>query len=196
MSEHSVQLFDGPDSLSDTLAAFLADGWRRRDVLLVVARQRHWAHTLPKLAAATGCSADEAIGSGRLVVLDAATTLASCMVDGLPGPQKFERAISALVARLCETSDAGLTIYGEMVDVLAESGDLQAAEEVERLWNRLAQRVPFRLLCGYASAHFADEKMERHLHTICSLHGAATATEPDLLGAWLLNDRRPRYHTS
>jgi hypothetical protein len=192
-SEHLVQLFDGLDTVSDCIATHLADGWRRNDVMLVAARANHWAAAVPKLEA-LGCPVTEVIASGQLVVLDAVTTLAGLMVDGQPDAAKFEAQIAQLVARLCGRSAAGLTIYGEMVDLLAAQGDLRAAEELETLWNSLGEKCSFRLLCAYASAHFADERMACHLRVISDLHTQASAAEPDLLGHWLLADRRARYH--
>jgi hypothetical protein len=193
-SEHLVQLFDGVDTLSDYLATHLYDGWRRTDALLVVARPNHWAFTLPKLEA-LGCPTADVIASGQLVVLDAATTLAGFMVNGQPDRGQFDAQVAQLVARLSDRSAAGLTIYGEMVDILAEQGDLHAAEELEALWNKLGEKCSFRLLCGYASAHFADARMASHLRVISDLHTHAYAAESDLLGKWLLADRHPRYHT-
>jgi hypothetical protein len=129
-----------------------------------------------------------------LIVLDAATTLRAVLVDGSPDQARFDRHVASRVARLCEESPTGVTGYGEMVDLLAERGDLRAAEELEHLWNALGQRCSFRLLCGYAAAHFSDERIGRHLQAICRAHTSSRAAETDLLASWLLNDRRPKYH--
>lgn len=63
------------------------------------------------------------------------------------------------------------------------------------LWNQLGAKASFTLLCGYASAHFGDPRHAAALHRICRAHARADTYPGDLLGAWLLNDRRPRYHT-
>jgi hypothetical protein len=42
-----------------------------------------------------------------------------------------------------------VSIYGEMVGILADEGHSQAVIELERLWNALGKRLSFTLMCGY-----------------------------------------------
>ena len=192
-SEHLVHLFDEPKSLVDTVATHLYDGWRRGDTLIVAARASHWALTSVELAA-RGCLVDELSTTGRLVVLDAPTTLAGFMVDGEPDREKFEHTVGEVVRRSCRQSSAGLTIYGEMVDILAAQGNLIAAERLESLWNTLSTECSFRLLCGYSSSHFGDERGGTHLDRLCDLHTDSGSRATDMLGSWLLADRFAKYH--
>jgi hypothetical protein len=192
-SEHFVHLFDEPRSLAETVARHLLDGWRRDDALLVVARPKNWALASAELEV-SGCPVAAIAAAGRLIVLDAATTLATFLVDGEPEPEKFHAHVGTLVHRLCGESTAGLTVYGEMVDLLAAQGNFIAAERLEALWNGLASQCSFRLLCGYSAAHFGDERNTRHLDQICGLHDQSTASPTDLLASWLLNHRRSRFH--
>ena len=192
-SEHLIHLFDEPESLVDTVATYLDDGWRRGDTLLVAARTGHWALTSVELAARE-CPVDELSTAGRLVVLDAPTTLASVMVNGEPDREKFQQSVGDTVRRLCRESKAGLTIYGEMVDILAAQGNFIAAEHLESLWNTLSTECSFRLLCGYSSSHFGDERTGKHLDRICQLHTDSGSRATDLLGSWLLADRLSKFH--
>ena len=193
VSEHIVHLFDEPKSLVDTVATYLFDGWRRGDTLLVVARASHWALTSVEFAARE-CPVDELVAAGRLVVLDAPTTLAAFMVNGEPDREKFQRSVGDVVRRLCCESTAGLTAYGEMVDILAAQGNFIAAEHLEALWNSLSTECSFRLLCGYSSSHFGDERTGKHLDRICDLHTDSGSRTTDLLGSWLLADRLSKFH--
>ena len=193
VSEHLVHLFDEQQSLVETVATYLFDGWRRTDTLLVVARSNHWACTSVELLA-RGCPVDELVAAGRLVVLDAPTTLAAFMVDGEPDRDRFHRVVGDLVRRLCGQSAAGVTAYGEMVDILAGQGNLIAAERLEALWNTLSTECSFRLLCGYSSSHFGDQQTTRHLERICAQHTGTGARTTDLLGSWLLGDRLSKFH--
>ena len=192
-SEHLVQLFDEPDSLALSVAGFLHEAWQREDTLLVIARPANWALTVPVLEA-RGCPVADTIARGRLVVLDAATTMATFTVNGALDHDKFQIAIGDLVARLAAESRAGLSVYGEMVDLLVAQGNFEGAERLEGLWNALSETCSLRLLCGYTAAHFGDESTTDHLHQICGLHGSASARSTDLLATWLLANRRPRYH--
>jgi hypothetical protein len=192
-SEHVLQLFDDTESLVASVISYLLEGWKRGDNLLVVARPAHWAMTSAELEAG-GCPVSGLLAGGKLVALDAATTLAAFMEGGVPQPEKFRSTVGDLVARLAASPGKGLTIYGEMVDILAAHDDFPAAERLEALWNELAAQCPFRLLCGYSAAHFGDERMTRRLTAVCAAHTSSIARSTDLLATWLLSNRRSRFH--
>jgi hypothetical protein len=193
-TEHMVQLFDDKTSLAETLAPFLMEGWQRGETLLVVARAANWELASRRLAA-DGCPVEKAIASGRLVVLDAATTLASFLRNGHPVPERFAAGVGALVERLSARFGQRLRIYGEMVDILAAQGDFGAALQLEQLWNDLGSAYSFTLLCGYTACHFGDARTASILRDICAAHTHAAAKPADLLASWLLAERRSRFHT-
>ena len=190
-SEHHVQLFDEPDSRVEGVANFLHRGWLSGGPLLVVARPLNWALIQARLQS-KGCPVATILAEGRLVALDAATTLASFLEDS-PNPALFHTHVGTTVRRLSKRGR--LHAYGEMVDILAEQALLKTAYELEMLWNQLAARESFTLLCGYASAHFGDPRDAEALHRICCAHTDAHADGSDLLGTFLLNHRESRYHT-
>ena len=189
-SEHHVQLFDETDSRVEGVANFLHRGWLTGGPLLVVARPLNWALIQARLQT-KGCPVAPIIADGRLVVLDAETTLATFLEDS-PNPALFHSHVGTMVSRLSKRGR--LHAYGEMVDILAEQALFKTAHELEILWNQLATRESFTLLCGYASAHFGDPRDAEALHRICRAHTYAHADGSDLLGAWLLNHRQSRYH--
>ena len=193
VSEHLVQLFDETESLVASLHAYLLDAWKDGAGLLVVARAPTWALTAAELEA-SGCPVPALIADGKLVVLDAATTLATFMINGEPNVEKFRATVGDLVERTSETANGRLAIYGEMVDVLVTQGNYLAAQQLEEMWNHLGQRCSFTLLCGYSSANFGDERTSGHLNAICAAHTRSTSRPTDLLATWLLANRRPRYH--
>jgi len=192
-SEHLVQLFDDAPSLVQPVTDYHFEGWVQGHTLLVVARPHAWAATSQRLIS-LGCNVPDATASGRLIALDAATTLARLSQNGLPRADRFEAEVGSLVRRLTAENPTGLRIYGEMVDLLAGQGDFAAAEQLEILWNELGAQAPFTLLCGYASANFADERSAAALHAICCAHTKATVKPADLLGTWLLSGRQPRFN--
>ena len=81
---------------------------------------------------------------------------------------------------------ARVRAYGEMVDMLAQRGDLTEAIKLEHLWNRLGERTPFFLLCGYSAAHFVTTSTHRALREICSAHSGVHRHAQDPLANWLL----------
>lgn len=189
-SEHIVQLFDTTESLIDVLSRFLREGLREHARLLVVARRRNWDAVAVRLVQ-EGFPVGEAVADGRITFLNAAATMARFMRNGTPDPALFRDTVETLVQRLVDTSSAGLYVYGEMVDLLAEEGDFFAAEQLEALWSELATRYSVTLLCGYAAAHFAAPDAGCALDAICRAHSHVRTDAADPLGMWLIATDSP-----
>jgi MEDS: MEthanogen/methylotroph, DcmR Sensory domain len=184
-SEHVVQLFDTTDSLANVVSAFLSEGWLAGDQLLIVAKPANWLRTSERLER-RGCPVAAGLKEGRITVLDAATTLARINRHGSIDRQLFFDHIGSLVGRLVSASHAAVRVYGEMVELLAEEGDLRGAQQLEHLWNELAERQPFVLLCGYNAAHFTDPGVLPALKAICTAHTRVQKNTSDMLGNWLV----------
>ena len=181
---HAVQLFDSDDSLSLQVAAFLHRGFLHGERLCVVATSEHMAGIARHLSN-LGCPVTEAVASGRLKWLDAVSTLQMLMPE-----QRLDAShLRSLVRDLAPPpSDphAPIRIYGEMVSLLAERGDLRGAMQLEQAWNRAPSGAPVSMLCGYMSSHFGDPATSGALHEICQLHDEVRRCNSDLLGSWLV----------
>lgn len=180
---HSVQLFDSSTSRASGISSYLLQGLQHGNSVLVVATPAHWQAT-KRLLECEGIEIDKAIADGTLTVLDAADTLARFMRGNAPDPAKLEEVVGSLVARLAQRPGR-LHIYGEMVDVLAATGNYRGAHRLEELWNGLAERTPFNLFCGYTSAHFGDHRSAAALRAICDAHAHVHTTAADELGTFL-----------
>jgi hypothetical protein len=185
---HSVQLFDQPDSLAQTVAAFLLEGWQPGDTLLVVATGAHWAAIRERLGAA-GLPVADAIDSRRLIVRDAREAIAAFRRHERIDPVRFHGTIGQLVRSLVARGPR-LRIFGEMVDVLAAAGHFGCAEQLEALWNGLAARRPFMLMCGYSAVTFGDPLSAGALRRICQAHQCVHTSPDDLLGSFLVGRAR------
>jgi phosphatidylglycerophosphatase A len=195
ISEHSVQLFDSSKSMAESVASFLLAGFRRGEPLLVVATPEHRERITQKLEEA-GVNVHQATMASRLVMLDAAQTVAKFMRQDLPNRIAFDEIVGTLVAQLA--NQGRLCIYGEMVDVLAARGLYKAAYQLEVFWSALAAREPFTLFCGYSSAHFGDPKTAAMLAKICETHHRVHRKKDDMLAEFLLERHdagRPRGST-
>ena len=53
-------------------------------------------------------------------------------------------------------TEGPVSIYGEMVNLLWERGDVMAAMRLEGLWNELGAGIDFSLLCGYRTGGSRD----------------------------------------
>lgn len=184
---HIVQFFDLPETLATSVARFVHEALVSGQNALVVARPSN-VSAIGRELAARGLSPQEAIDAGRLVIRDAGVLLSEFMSPTGPRPDAFEATVGGSVRDLEGQSPAGLSVYGEMVDILASEGSFDAAEQLEALWNDLGGRVPFTLMCGYSAAHFAaNSTAQSRLHRICALHSDVRQDRTDMLATWLLS---------
>ena len=180
---HFLHLFDSDESLGETVASFLIEGYRAGEHLMVVAKPKHCDALLSALRRA-GCFPPDISGTQRLVVLDASEVRDQISRNGAIDPARFRKTVPPIVASLAATGR--LRVYGEIVELLAEEGDLADALLLERMWNDLAAEIPLSLMCGYSSAHFMCDGGRPALRHLCGTHSRSLATEDDPLGRYLL----------
>ena len=183
LSDHIVQFFDSVESVAHSVSTFLIRSYEADQNLLVVAKPQHWKCIEPLLRAA-GCDVGANLEAERIVVLDAVATARAICRQDLPSKTRFDEVVGRLTRRLAGPN--GLAVYGEVVDVLAEEGNLPAALMLEELWNGVAEQTSLTLMCGYSSAHFVSGDGEKKLSEICRSHSSIRATPDDALAAWLL----------
>jgi hypothetical protein len=184
-SEHIVQFFDSDESRAECVAQFLADGYRLGQPAIVVAKPANWTGVVDQLTN-LGVPVQEAIDKGTIVVKDATDTLRRISRNGVPDADAFEAVVGKAVTSLARRG-MRVRAYGEMVDMLAQRGELAEAIKLEHLWNGLGERVPFFLLCGYSAAHFVPTATHRALRDICGAHSSVHRHAQDPLATWLLN---------
>jgi len=182
-SEHTCQFFDSDESRAEAVASFLADGFRAGDQVMVIARPVHWAGISERLEASQ-IPVGRALAQGKLIVKDAMDTLRRLCPGGAPDPAAFQRIIETPVRGVAELGR--IRAYGEMVDILAQRGELAEAMQLEEMWNRLGETTSFSLMCGYAAAHFVSTATHRAMRDICVAHTDIKRSQHDPLANWLL----------
>ncbi len=154
--DHWVQFYETDGFLADSVGRFMADGLRRGDPGLIIATAPHRAAMIERIRA-NGVDVDAAIAEGRFVVLDAAETLATFMVDGRPDWDRLRSSVHSVIERI--VAAAGSThvrAYGEMVDLLWRDGQQGAALRLEQFWNGLRGQHELTLLCSYLMDSFHE----------------------------------------
>ena len=171
---HAVQFYGDKDSLFTTVAAFLSQGFVDGHPAIVIATEDHRSSILDYLRDRVS-NVDQAHRAGSLIMLDAQKTLDRFMSGGMPDAGLFEQTIGKLIAGVIDARKDRVLIraYGEMVDVLWQQGKSEAAIRLEMLWNRLAQRYGFALLCGYSMVHFFNQT--RGFEAVCRQHTTVVA---------------------
>jgi hypothetical protein len=185
-SEHIVQFFDSDESRAECVAEFIADGFHAGEPTVVVARPQNWTNVFERLEA-RDVPVKDAVADGLIVVKDAGDTLRRLSRNGTPDAAAFENIVGKALADLARRANGRVRAYGEMVDLLAQRGELTEAIALETLWNDLGERVPFFLLCGYSAAHFVATSAHRALREICASHSGVHRHAQDPLASWLLN---------
>ena len=165
---HAVQFYGNEESLFTTVATFLSEGLVTRQPAIVIATPSHRAAIEEHLCGRL-IDCEQARRNGDLVMLDAEEMLGQFMIGDAPDPDLFEQNVGLVVKQVLD--GRGRTIvraYGEMVDVLWKQGRAEAAINLEILWNKLALKHSFALLCGYAMGNFY--KQAKQLEDIRSHH--------------------------
>ena len=102
------------------------------------------------------------------------------MVGDSPDPDLFEEHIGGLVGRAVGGRPRTVVrAFGEMVDVLWQDGHADAAIRLEILWNKLATKYGFALLCGYSMGNFY--KKAEQFQEICQQHTHVIGPDPNVV---------------
>lgn len=168
--DHFVQVYRDEAFLFDAVAEYAGTGLRRGEGVIIIATPAHRAAFADRLERDGRLEAAQA--RGQLVLLDAAQTLARFSAGGMPDWQTFHAEIGGVIARL-RLQYPTVRAYGEMVDVLWQRGERDAAIRLEEFWNDLAKLQTFSLLCAYqldpldaASSHPLERVCKVHTHLI------------------------------
>lgn len=143
--EHELNVYSGKFPAHD-IARFLRTGLDNGESGLVIATPENAFRIRQALGPA----------HEKCVFLDAAVELERYMrPDGRPDPGRFHDVLGPALRSAQRRGNGGVRAYGEMVAILAERGNHDAAVEVEHLWNLLLHGQPVALLCAYPMHVFA-----------------------------------------
>jgi hypothetical protein len=157
--DHMVHLYQDRAFLADAVGEFVGAGLRGGEAAVIIATAENRA-----LFAQRGLAPGPA-----LRVLDAEETLACFMSGGQPQWRAFHEAVGGLIAEL-RLAYPGVRAYGEMVDVLWQRGERDAAARLEEFWNELARLQTFSLLCAYRIDNLDAQAYRGPLECVCKTH--------------------------
>jgi DcmR-like sensory protein len=172
---HDVQFYRTEAYLTRAVADFLATGVRAGQPLIVIATEAHRMGFARELQA-RGLDIDELLSGREAIWLDARETLAAFMESGHPNRELFFATVGSVFERVLKKRNYLIVRgYGEMVDLLAQDGNIEGSLLLEGLWNELADKYSYSLLCGYSLNNFLHEAGPQNLKRVCGHH---TATLP------------------
>src|SRR6267143_337142 len=98
------------------------------------------------------------------------------MVDGTPDPERFANTIGPVI-KTARGDNRRVLAFGEMVALVWAEGNRDAAIRLEELWNDLARKETFALLCAYPISHFDDAGHAKPFADINAAHTSVTPAE-------------------
>lgn len=168
---HSVHVYDEDSSLISRLCAISAAGLRVGNAVLIIATPAH-REQLVRCLQHQGIDVPKHARPGRFRMFDAEETLNLFMEHGSPDRDRFLLAINTIVQdaeKVSRSKDRGLTVFGEMVSVLWDQGNMVGAIQLETLWNDLLNERVFHLHCAYPRSGLISGDVDA-VDAVCGLH--------------------------
>src|ERR1700733_1828772 len=175
---HAVQFYKDDRILLKDLNHFIGPALIAGDSAVVIATRAH-REGLSRLLTAQGIDVASLARQGRYIALDAAEILSKFMVNDWPDEALFMKLVGSVLslASTAAESDGPIVGYGEMVGLLCSDGKVEAAIELERLWNEIAKLHSIRIRCGYPISDFNREELGASFLRICEAHSFVVPSE-------------------
>ena len=176
---HVVQFYQDDALLLDALGGVIGSAICRGDAAIVIATQAH-REGLEQRLMARGLDLPAIRERSRYIALDADEILSRFMLKGQPNAGRFAQVIGDVIERAranAEGDHPRVTVFGEMVALLWAREHGQAAIQVEKFWNVLAQKHSFYLRCAYPLGSFDRKEYAEPFLTICSEHSGVIPGE-------------------
>ena len=177
--EHIVQFYQDDKFLIDAVSGFIGAALAAGDAAIMIGTGAH-REGVEQVLKNRGLDIAQAARQGRFIALDATETLSKFMVDGVPDEGRFNAVIGDPLTRAASSvakERRRIAAFGEMVNILWATGNYEGALRLEQLWNRLAERHLFSLLCAYPITGFSSAKHTDAFLKICGEHSTVFPSE-------------------
>ncbi len=176
---HVVQFYAEDSFLVDAISRFVGTALGAGDAAVIIATQAHRDGVAERLQS-RGLDLNASARHGRYTALDARETLSKFMVDGFPDLNRFSNLTGPLIEKARTVTESGngqVVAFGEMVALLWEEQQIEAAMRLEQLWNELAKTHSFSLRCAYPITQFHRLEDGAPLLRICAEHSNVIPAE-------------------
>jgi DNA-binding NarL/FixJ family response regulator len=169
---HVVQFYTDDGVLLDGLSSLIGESLGAGESTVAVLTRSHRSG-LEKRLIAQRIDMSEAINNGRLAIYDADQALSQFMDPAGPNRSRFLSQFRDMVRTAQAAAVAKnrrVVVFGEMVAVLWERKQHEAAIRLEGLWNELALSCSFYLCCAYPASGFRGDLTGESFGEICAQH--------------------------
>lgn len=168
--DHIVQLYQDQEFLNRAVCRFAGAALEFGEGIILVPTQTHWKAIHQRLED-EGVDTDAARESGQLTVVDADEFLPNFMRDGMPDSPVFLGLAGDVIAQAAAGGRyPKMRWWGEMVNVLWESGNVLASMKLEDLFDQLGRQIDIALFCSFLMDNFDGEVQTHMLPRLGSNH--------------------------
>ena len=169
---HDVLFWSSDAVWVDALSRFIGEALDKGSAVIVLATEPHDAGVRRALHAS--CAGfDAAMRQERYILVNISETLSKVMVNGRLDQAGFDSATSELLgeaARRATGRHPRVAACGECAPTLWAQGQLEAAVQLEHLWDELSKRQHIDILCGYPTT--ARHGAAAAVRNLCAEHTA------------------------
>jgi signal transduction histidine kinase len=172
---HTVQFYRDHAYLIEAITAFVREGLEGHEGVIVFATGPHLDALRRSLSFV---ELSQAIDRGQILFRDAHRTLGDIYADGCIDEARFREVVIRCIERARGGSTAQrVRVFGEIVEILSERGEVAPMLRLEELWNDVVQSQRVTLLCAYSFPRLADSAHTHVFDDICRRHDQVVATE-------------------
>jgi hypothetical protein len=147
---HIVYPYTDDRHIAEAVSMYAAAGLSNGETVVLVTTAAHWADIQERLLT-EGFDLNGIKREGRLVCHDAAQLLGRFHNGEQTDGEHFTAVIEEIIETGRKNSPVGkVRIYGEMVNLLCGNKSVDAAADLEDLWNAVIERQRVPLLCSYS----------------------------------------------
>ena len=169
---HEVGFYSADRQFLDHVTRFIAAALKVGNAAIIVATASHRQSLLSQLQA-EGLDMGAAIEEGRYISLDAAATLSTFMINGMPDRVRFLKVADDLIlgaAKAVNGESGRVAACGECAPLLWAQGKVEAAIRLEHLWDEIAVTQNVDILCAYSLGVTASGMDSHTFERICAEH--------------------------
>ncbi|MGH7530666.1 MAG: MEDS domain-containing protein [Gemmatimonadales bacterium] len=178
VNRHFAQLHRDAQELADAVALFAEAGLRRGNGVVILATPAHRELLLQRLRD-SGPDPASLRAAGQLEILDAQRTLDAFLRASGPDWATFHQQLAAVLERVRARSRGTTRVYAELVNLLWQRGQPEAAIQLEEFWNHLGRLYPCSLFCSYMLDPQTPDCYAGPIEEIARTHSDVIATAED-----------------
>ncbi|MES2365301.1 MAG: MEDS domain-containing protein [Pseudomonadota bacterium] len=179
---HIVQICQNEIFLIETVTHFARTGLNNDEAVIVITTPARRKAIISSLELGGDRILDYK-NQGQIRFFDAEILLSSFMVEGMPEWEPFFKNVGPIL-QVMQANYKKIRAYGDMVNILWQNKQHDAAIQLEKFWNDLSDQEEFSLLCAYSIDNLNPDSYDGSLARICQCHSHLIPTENyDLLEA-------------